>query len=113
AARKLSSVKSLLSFSTLMACTPRGDSDVPRSTYTGKFSRLGLSGPAADHGQLFTLYSQPVFGFIRPGVSSIDSRPFHSEAGSLPSTGLLQSYFGSRRGMKLEWKYAIVPSASA
>ncbi len=31
-------------------------------------------------------------------------RPFHSVAGLLPSTGLVQSKLVSRRGMKLPWK---------
>jgi len=47
------------------------------------------------------------------GDSSIERRPFHSVAGSLPSTGCFQSKRGSRLGMKLAWKYAMFPSASA
>ena len=34
-------------------------------------------------------------------------------AGSVPSTGLVQSNFGLRLGMKFEWKNAMLPSASA
>ena len=59
------------------------------------------------------LYNQPLAGLWRFGVSSIDINGPHSVAGSLPSTGLLQSNFGSRFGMKFEWKLPIVPSASA
>ena len=54
----------------------------------------------ADHGQLFELYSHPLFGFSKCGGSSTDSKPFQSVAGSLPSTGFVQSNFVSRRGMK-------------
>src|SRR5215467_12684364 len=49
-----STVKSLRSCSTRMACNPRAVSP-PVSTYKGKSSFFGLSGPAADHGQLFEL----------------------------------------------------------
>ena len=47
------------------------------------------------------------------GDSSTDSTPCHSVRGSLPSTGRVQSKDVSRRGMKLEWKYAMSPLASA
>src|SRR5437762_1709178 len=91
---------------------PRGFS-LFRSTYFGKFACLGLFAPAADHGQLLVLYSHPFGGFSRLGVCSIDRMPFHSVAGSLPSTGFVQSNFVSRFGMKFAWKYAMSPSASA
>src|SRR5215831_379955 len=95
-----------------MACRPRADS-LPLSTYFGKSACFGLLAPAADHGQLFELYSQPLAGLSRCGVSSIESKSPQSVAGSLPSTGRVQSNFGSRLGMKLPWKYAMSPSASA
>src|SRR6476620_10863020 len=79
----------------------------------GKSDRFGLDGPAADHGQLLLLKIQPLGGFRSFGVSSTDSTPFHSVRGSLPSTGRVQSNDVSRLGMKLEWKYAMSPSASA
>src|SRR5205807_6664603 len=55
----------------------------------------------------------PLAGFSNFGDSSTDNRPCQSVAGSLPSTGLVQSNLGSRRGIKLPWKYAMSPSASA
>ena len=48
--------------------------------------------------------SHPLAGLRRFGLSSVDSGAAHSVAGSLPSTGLVQSNFGSRLGMKFEWK---------
>src|SRR5215471_20278053 len=107
-----STVKSFLSRKTLIACSPRAVSP-PVSTYGGKSSFFGLSGPAADHGELFELYSQPALGFSRCGVSSTERSPCQSVAGLLPSTGFVQSKVVSRRGMKFEWKYAMSPSASA
>ena len=74
---------------------------------------FGLFGPAAVHGQLFVLYSQPDFGFSRFGDSSMECASPHSVAGSLPSTGAVQLNFGLRFGMKFAWKYAMLPSASA
>ena len=59
------------------------------------------------------LYSQPFAGFTTFGDSSIESTPFHSVAGLLPSTGRVQSNVVSRRGMKLAWKYAMSPATSA
>src|SRR6476646_5119693 len=54
------------------------------------------------------------FSAWRPrGDSVTDSEPCHSVLGSLPSTGRVQSKDVSRRGMKLEWKYAMSPLASA
>ncbi len=58
----------------------------------------GCSVPAADHGQLLALYSQPLDGFSRCGVSSTVRSPFHSVAGLLPSTGLVQSKLGIAAG---------------
>ena len=55
-----------------------------------------MSGPAADHGQLLLLYSQPLAGLCRFGDSSTDITGFHSVAGSLPSTGFDQSNLVSR-----------------
>src|SRR5579862_8987430 len=94
-------VKSLRPESTRSACSPRGDSSRPNSTYAGNESRLGLLGPAADQGQLLLLYNQPLAGLRRCGLSSTDRRPCQSVAVSLPSTGLVQSNFVERRGMKL------------
>ena len=59
------------------------------------------------------LYSQPLFGLNTFGASSTEWTPCHSVAGSLPSTGFVQSNFVSRFGMKFEWKYAMLPSESA
>src|SRR6478672_6690690 len=81
--------------------------------YAGKRSRFGLSSPAAEYGQLLVLKSHPERGLITSGLSSTECSPFHSVAGSLPSTGFVQSKRGSRRGTKLAWKYAMSPSASA
>src|SRR3954465_8007660 len=106
-------VKSFLSGRTLSAWRPRGDSSLLNSTYAGKSERFGLYVPAADHGQLLVLYTQPLGGLTTFGDSSTASTPFHSVRGSLPSTGRVQSNDVSRRGMKLEWKYAMSPSASA
>src|SRR5215208_2311845 len=108
-----SRVKSFLFSNTRMAWTPRGDSALLFSTYAGKSAFFWLLGPAAVHGQLFTLYSHPLAGLSRCGDSSTVSRPFHSVAGSLPSTGFVQSNFGSRFGMKFAWKYAMLPLLSA
>jgi len=49
----------------------------------------------------------------RWGLSSIDISAPHSVAGSLPSTGRRQSKRVSRLGMKLAWKYAMLPLPSA
>ena len=61
--------------------------------------------------------SNPLKSRLSEPVSMLRSWDFRwsadSVAGSLPSTGFVQSNFGSRFGMKFEWKYAIVPSASA
>src|SRR4051812_40045114 len=97
-------VKSFLSSRTLSACRPRGDSSLLISTYAGKLEGLGLNAPAADHGQLLVLKTQPFGGFTALGLSSTDNTPCHSVRGSLPSTGCVQSNDESRRGMKLEWK---------
>src|SRR4051794_14766577 len=104
AARNDSRVKSFFSPNTRSAWTPRADSNRFVSTYTGNISFFGLLGPAADHGQLLELYSQPLSGFFNCGVSSTACNPCHSVAGSLPSTGLVQSKCVSRLGMKLPWK---------
>src|SRR5512133_4090505 len=105
-------VKSFRFCSTITACRPRCDS-LPLSTYAGNADCRGLLGPAAAHGQSLALYTQPLAGFSTLGASSNDSRPFHSLAGSLPSTGCFQSNFGSRRGMKFACRYATFPSACA
>src|SRR5581483_7306634 len=94
-----STVKSFFFDRTSIACGPRGFSPL-RSMYFGNASRFGLSGPDAVQGQLFVLYVQPTLGLTTFGDSLNDSRPFHSVAGVLPSTGLPQSYFSSRFGMK-------------
>ncbi|MNC99689.1 hypothetical protein D3C83_180560 [compost metagenome] len=60
--------------------------------------------PAAVYGQLFVLKTQPPGGLIVFGLSSKPCTPCHSVAGSLPSTGRLQSKRGLRRGTKLAWK---------
>src|SRR2546423_15220394 len=100
-------VKSVLFCSTRVAWTPRADSELPVSTYAGKSAFFGLFAPAADQGQLLTLKSHPLGGFSRWGVSSTDIRPRHSVAGSLPSTGRVQSKRVSRVGMKVAWKQAM------
>ena len=38
------------------------------------------------------------------GLSSTECTPCHSVAGVLPSTGLVQSIFGSFLGTKFAWK---------
>src|SRR5689334_22519748 len=91
---------------------PRGFSP-PDSTYFAKSLSFGLFAPAAEYGQLFVLYSQPLAGLCTSGLSSTDSTGPHSVAGSLPSTTFVQSNFGLRVGMKFAWKYAMSPPALA
>src|SRR5437879_3346338 len=81
--------------------------------YVGYSSRFGLFAPATVNGVELQFCSQPSFGLYTCTVCSTVCKPFHSVALVLPSTGLLQSYFGSRTGIKLPCQYAMFPSASA
>src|SRR5678815_1296481 len=91
---------------------PRGLS-VPVSTYGAQSDFFRLVGRAAVNRQLLEFWLHPFGRFSTFGLSSIESTPFHSVAGLLPSTGRFQSNDVLRLGMKFEKKKAMFPSLSA
>ena len=78
----------LLPVSTLTICTPRGFSP-DASIYLGNLAISTVFGPAEFCGVSLLLNTQPDAGFTTWGILSIGVLPFHSVAGSEPSTGLV------------------------